>query len=284
MASHVYKFLPPDRSDFFSNLTLRFTQPTELNDPFECLPQLKEIDVDEMLEGVIKRTSGKILSTAKSPVDAFSKFMMIEGGREIMSKQYKADPSLLRDIFFQKFKNNLATSFGILSLSTRSDSPVMWSSYCSEHKGFVVCFNPDHSFFQHQYNDNPDIGQLTDVIYSVDRPSVDINSVQIPINLLLHKDIDWRYENEKRLIRRLDCATKTIIKDSVPVCLFAVPPEAVTGVCFGMRCPSEKKQQIIKDISTRGDLSHVVMSDAKLDYNQFRVRMEPIIGVAVVKV
>ncbi len=34
-----YKYLPIERLSYLDNELLRFTQPTDLNDPFECLPQ-----------------------------------------------------------------------------------------------------------------------------------------------------------------------------------------------------------------------------------------------------
>lgn len=36
---NYYKYLPIDRKDYLKNEFLRFTQPNDLNDPFECLPQ-----------------------------------------------------------------------------------------------------------------------------------------------------------------------------------------------------------------------------------------------------
>lgn len=39
MMTNYYKYLPIDRKDYLQNEFLRFTQPSDLNDPFECLPQ-----------------------------------------------------------------------------------------------------------------------------------------------------------------------------------------------------------------------------------------------------
>ena len=36
--SKLYKYLPPERIDFFIKKFLRFTPARDLNDPFECLP------------------------------------------------------------------------------------------------------------------------------------------------------------------------------------------------------------------------------------------------------
>ncbi|MEO6825094.1 MAG: hypothetical protein ABI167_10310 [Nitrosospira sp.] len=33
--SRIYKYVPQDRIDVLQNLTVRFTQPSALNDPFE---------------------------------------------------------------------------------------------------------------------------------------------------------------------------------------------------------------------------------------------------------
>src|SRR6185369_11649875 len=39
----VYKYLHPDRIDVLRNTLIRFTQPAALNDPFEVIPNLKDV-------------------------------------------------------------------------------------------------------------------------------------------------------------------------------------------------------------------------------------------------
>ena len=34
-----YKYLPPERLSYLDDELLRYTQPIDLNDPFECLPK-----------------------------------------------------------------------------------------------------------------------------------------------------------------------------------------------------------------------------------------------------
>ena len=37
----LYKYMTPEKIEFFDNVSLRFTPPMDLNDPFECRPILK---------------------------------------------------------------------------------------------------------------------------------------------------------------------------------------------------------------------------------------------------
>ena len=40
---YLYKYLPPDRIDVLENAAIRFTQPDQLNDPFESRPCMTSI-------------------------------------------------------------------------------------------------------------------------------------------------------------------------------------------------------------------------------------------------
>ena len=43
--THIYKYLPAERDTYFKDALLRFSPPSELNDPYECLPVLsKEVE------------------------------------------------------------------------------------------------------------------------------------------------------------------------------------------------------------------------------------------------
>ena len=44
-------------------------------------------------------------------------------------------------------KQRRCDQLGVLSLSARSDSSVMWSHYADSHRGFLIGFSTEHEFF-----------------------------------------------------------------------------------------------------------------------------------------
>ena len=58
-SSILYKYLPPDRITYFSNELLRFTQPADLNDPFECIPIVSVDDTHAVAEEYVRLVSAE---------------------------------------------------------------------------------------------------------------------------------------------------------------------------------------------------------------------------------
>src|SRR5438105_1260976 len=51
----LYKYLPPERITFLNDELLRFTQPGDLNDPFECIPTISKVDLMAVISGAVER-------------------------------------------------------------------------------------------------------------------------------------------------------------------------------------------------------------------------------------
>ena len=61
---------------------------------------------------------------------------------------------------------------GVLSLSRRWDSSLMWSHYTSSHTGFCVGFDRDHEFFQQAARRTEGTFICAPVQYSAIRPTI----------------------------------------------------------------------------------------------------------------
>lgn len=167
----TYKYLPPERIGFLSDGLIRFTPPSDLNDPFECVPIISVQETREVLEAYIKATEAGILDDIinqglprKADWEAFQ-----SRKKELLCK-LEENPNEIRDYFFREAERRINKTIGILSLSKRWNSSLMWAHYCVSHTGFCVGFDRTQPFFQ---GTDPSTA-LQDVIYAANR-------IQVPL-------------------------------------------------------------------------------------------------------
>lgn len=233
----LYKYFDPPRISYFKDELLRFTQPGNFNDPFECLPS--ELTIDEML---------KIMDNLKQ-----MKFNEIDGQR--ISETQKAE---LRNEFSNMFEsekkkirnqqeNFIQNSYldstkkvqdvGILCLTRKWNNPLMWSHYTNSYKGFCIGFDETSDFFQKNNNDNNELKRwFFDVIYSDNRVKIPTTPGEyISYSVMYTKSKHWEYEEEVRLLALLNLLDCEVIRNSLfDIHLCKVPHEIVKEVILGL--------------------------------------------------
>jgi|SRR5579859_1736627 len=134
----LYKYLPPDRSAYLDDELLRFTQPSALNDPFECIPVIPLVDPGPFLDGVIDRNRAYIMAkygTSRKGARTAKKAILL--AKAELRRTYKRDPQYLPNLFLKRYLFHTNNTLGIFSLSRRWNSTLMWSHYCAAHSGFL---------------------------------------------------------------------------------------------------------------------------------------------------
>ena len=205
--------------------TLRATQPSALNDPFECAVAKGFADRDE--QDGLQRFSEVLTSiNVHSPVT-----------QDDVSRVRKQYGSLyLRELLARQ----LSTRFGIVSFSTDPRHPLMWSHYTTDGSGFVIGY------------DAKTIGELSNSEYGLrsvlykdelDRLygyGVVTEPEENTYALLSLKSNHWSYENEWRLIVELSETIGTGNQDrhGQPINLVRVPNPAVVSVYYTERTPT----------------------------------------------
>lgn len=125
--------------------------------------------------------------------------------------------------------NQTLANVGVLSLSMRNDSVLMWSHYAQEHKGFCIEFS--------NFSTN-DLGKRAiEVQYAKQYPlfsSVDVITRAIGRELFVTKSEDWSYEKEWRII----------VNDGNVELPF---PGEMKSIIFGLKMDTKDKDRI-KDI------------------------------------
>ena len=244
----VYKYLDPDRLGFLDTGLIRFTPPGALNDPYECLPSVSA-GLEEM---AMARAKAKVYADHKPLVnDSRSirrlKLKAAEKNWQLLRQKLLGDTQRFREGFLEDSQRRMNSLLGILSLSTRWNSALMWSHYTRSYTGFCVGFDRNHTFFDATSDPCGDGFGLSDVEYSIDRlvmTEPKLNAVE-SVRLLLIKSTDWEYEREVRKVAFLHKADQTIKAKPFDVALFKIPQDAISELIVGYRANPEVKRDII---------------------------------------
>lgn len=247
--ANVYKFFDAKRSAFLENGLVRFTQAAALNDPYECLAAFPNLSPEEMAGDLLAAVLEKIeYSTSESRDDRLKKADQIKNAMSRIVAMFKEDPWMYRDFAIDFNQKRINAGLGILSLSRRWNSALMWSHYTNTYSGFCVGFDRGHSFF----DEISDGGQprrtgLLPVTYSDSRPEIPRSRKEITgLEIFLTKSRDWAYEEEDRLLALLKDASKIEVKKPFPVHLFKIPSEAITEVVLGHKAPESLRISVLK--------------------------------------
>lgn len=245
----VYKYRDWN-NEFHRNILLKnqlfLAPPSKFNDPFDCrIPaNYYLLDTDEKR----KKYADKIVERH---------FTHVSSEQQIHERN-RIENELLRNIeHVQKENFSLLIDmmdkyYGVLSLSARWDSILMWSHYGNFHEGFCVGLHEESlrssSLFGQgglvTYDDNfPMIDPLDGLDF--DNPS---NIIQTAFKMTHYKAKDWEYEQEYRLTKLFipDIATSEKRTMIIPDDFFA---EVIIGLNTPDKHKNEKLKFVIKKIS-----------------------------------
>lgn len=257
--SRIYKY----RS--FSNRTIEmlvedtlfYADPSTFNDPLDTRPTLHaDVEVavlQEMLRTFVeRRTSAEMEAAAKTirykgprTVDHILKLGRTQADKVLQDIAYNSgDPSLEMDdpeMFLLRNYNEreLLRQYdkGIVSMSERWESPLMWSHYGDQHHGICVGYSvpadAEEGVRKVQYGGGRIVA--ASLIASMLRGDPGAQR-QVDNLVLLRKAEDWSYEREWRLIGRRGS------QDS---------PLELEEIIFGIRCDIAVKFAVIQALAGR---------------------------------
>jgi hypothetical protein len=232
--------------------SIRFTQPSAFNDPFELLPEI--VVPNNTVEKQLSFSFDVRAQRRQPPPGALNE----------VPDGYQASDAISRDIV-QQFNSLI----GILCLCRVSDSLLMWSHYADKYTGAVVEFDGSHEFFD---------GRI-DVEYRPLRPMRDVGAYvsppePIPVAELCAKSEQWRYEQEVRVIRRLaDCERKaSICPRGFTVYTQNLPRGCIKSVTVGERTPVSEQRAIYDAVKD----TRITFALAAIDHRGYAFRREPI--------
>lgn len=262
----VYKYLPPERLTYLHDELLRITQPSALNDPFEFL-SVPRTD-DEFAHAYKKAYDEALLKINKSKVSEIEKSKQREAAsisfhRVMINLLNKREYGHKRQSP-EEIRENLDKTVGILSLSRRWDSTLMWSHYASSHQGFCVGFNFQAPFFSERMQDKT----LVSVKYSDSRVPMAATELEV-FDLWCTKSTKWQYEAEERIGVLLTEANQKIECIPLDIYLYTVPHFLVKEIIVGLNI-STNNFILVKEFCAKNEISlyQTKASNIRFDMNR----------------
>lgn len=294
----LFKYISVDVAPLFvKSLQVRFTQPFELNDPFEFRPMLDFVGTANDVRPVVEERIDKMYGTVDgafammekqlatdpnfanvliAPLDVLRKIITSNSTlqQKFMAEmqQHKAellDNTKMAPIWeseWEKFRQALGQALGILSLTEDPAQILMWSHYASQHFGVVVEFDGKHPWFDQRTSSTDDLRHLVKVSY-VENPQPRTWKQVNGTDMLYTKTAVWSYEREWRLIRPLKDGSEV----SSGIFCFDVPAEVVRSITFGCRTKPALESEIRTAIKVNPALAHVQFKRATLSGDKIEI-------------
>ncbi|WP_133013405.1 DUF2971 domain-containing protein [Marinomonas flavescens] len=217
----LFKYYPPDSFDFIvtsKGISIRFSQPESLNDPFESFPVLKHRFYGDKHRG-------------------FSSFSPIDEYKPINQPEIDTD-------YISDFYSAINNSIGILSLSKKGDSRPMWSYYSKDHTGFVIEFSYIEAGLKEIKTPS---GSSGSVVYKKDRPESQEEYTSTSIfSSALYKDDQWEHEEEYRILAELNCFLPfNTDKNGFPLFTLTLPYKYIKKITLGVRATKELERKAL---------------------------------------
>ena len=249
-------------------LELKVTPPNEFNDPFEFSPIVRipnpkaysQKTVKEILSNPKFFNENRLEFPGIKNFQEFQKFVRANLGKvaeTLTLRTPQLDESL--DVL-----NIISEIHGVICFSADPIHPLMWAHYANSHKGVVLEFNEKHDAFQSNSFFKVDYDSSR-VEYNPDG----LNQFKQVELFAKRKSIDWKYEQEYRLI--VDLAnTKEQIVHGQKIHLLDIPPEILKSVTLGLRASKNTREKVL-DLISKPPLVHVKAFEIQSDKKEFKL-------------
>jgi hypothetical protein len=273
--SALYKYLDPCRAaQILRDLRIRFSPVSVLNDVDEFRPQYKGFSTRAETE----KLAGKFLQRKypKECADVCRELPIDQADQKIKEMASNGADNLERslDKIVRDLYAKYDRDYGLLSLSETLTSKLMWSVYCDGGRGVVIEFVPSDAWFNGKTADNDSFHHLRKVRYVDEREPMYLWDTKTAVDkreeaVLYTKALEWGFEDEWRIICRLDGGQKGRDQDSCgkDVFLFEIPPSAIRAVVFGYRTTPENEETLREIVGATANLKHIVFRRAVRNVN-----------------
>lgn len=226
---------------------IRFSRPSELNDPIEGKPlyALGDWNSEAYRKAFAQWAWQGQRHVPRPPSrDAFIKWIL-EQSQEVLEQHVASINADNHAAIEQKWR--------VLSLSATSRHDLMWSHYADGHKGVALVFDASQGEFALAYQ----------VAYAATRRSLDITTEDLMDILratLLSKRLAWAYEEEFRCIAPETWEPDTLRLQSQ---FLEFAPAQLLGIILGAKISANDEDEIAAWVTTRE--SKLTLWKAKID-------------------
>ncbi|WP_261533896.1 DUF2971 domain-containing protein [Burkholderia multivorans] len=219
-----------------------FSHRDQFNDPFDARCQmLYEGSREQKLERFNKLIEGRQLRF-KERAQLRAQFL---------------DPEKIGPLVQRSFEHT-ADHVGIYSLTENPRSLLMWAHYANSHQGICLQFYvPSSPIFREAFP-----VKYSDDFLKINWVTSDDEQENLTMTALLTKSLEWKYEEEWR-----------ILKKGHPRTQLSINPGALIGVIYGARCQSKAFERVRDLINERIERGHPPLFEwkAKLSPAHFGV-------------
>lgn len=187
----LYKYLPYDQGSccVLTKGTIKYTCPLEFNDPFDCRPSYSEMALDQ------------IHNTRPDLLKEIARQRGLSPAKRIQQKS-KISKQIKKYMTGDGHLENILSGVGVVSLSEKADSVLMWSHYAKFHTGFVVEFDIPLVGTRKEAEEGGENLFPFPIEYKSERPEIayGIDSDRDVMQKLIFSKSDmWAYEMEQRV-------------------------------------------------------------------------------------
>lgn len=247
MNGSIYKFCASaDYAPEILSGRLKFTPPSELNDPSELMPRFDFVEVRESLADLRSRGHSERELVGLHQQSALMDLLCPELRVLAAPKtRAEADNYISLSIFddmelvyatFSEMTQRISSRVGVCCLTRKISSLPMWSHYANRAKGYAVEYSDLDSVFPG--DETGLLNCVREVIYSREISGVSFYPDSYD-RIFFTKFRDWSYENEFRIVCRLQDCEKVEINGETRY-LRSAPPETIASVTLGwMMSPTD---------------------------------------------
>ncbi len=277
--STVYKYCDGHGVKILQNLELKITPPNQFNDPFEFTPHVicssleRKVrnlftDQDAIKQWFLETTgSGQFSGTLR---EFREQLRNLEP--EVVTAIASHMPAINADVQGASL-DRASKKYGVLCLSARRDSIVMWGHYCDKHRGIVVGFDDSWEIFRRGAALCPVNYVRERVVWDSSLQSGGSEERAFTERLIFSKNDEWKYEEELRQLFTLVSLPRQNPDNGTVGYFLPLPPEKIVSVSLGFRCPLELKEKVCAALRDQG-LTHVKLDHAVLHDSDFALRFE----------
>lgn len=259
-----------------------YADPASFNDPLDCQPVVKadisDNELQRLLAAMVVRRFDNEFSAAMKKVrlhgekaTARCTALAERAAQELIGeiRDSATNPEVedqlvfIRNELTREIEREMRKGYdrGVLCLSSKFDSPLMWSHYADQHRG--VCIEYDvtmlkpHELHKVSYGASREV--LISQLYSFTFEGSKSARNAIDKACLLTKASEWRYEREWRILGQLGSQGS---------------PVKLKSIIFGMNCPDMLRHTIEKALNGRDE--EVKFWFIKKPSNLFKLKRERI--------
>ena len=271
LPEHLYKFRvfdDPNHKRILTDNELFFPSPRWFNDPFDSTIPVRydQGSREEIINHWVSHL--KITRPSLSPQD-----MEAEATRLFESGRFRT-PQSIEDIARMSRERTYGT-VGVFSLTANYENILLWSHYADKHRGFCIGFDAKKlCLFCINYLKNLESRFLRgnqsiifrDVRYTRNYPFINAYRTELnerTLSQLLTKSIDWKYEQEYRIVWFHGPDMKLIINDGI-----------MNKVILGCQMDKRGQEEMISVLRKRRDRISLYRAKKKID--GFRLDFEQV--------